>query len=142
MLSIHTMVRSGLAEQALINYLPIASTTRKRDASLEPCPLTLNQPNATVEVEAEHPGDPDHMPTSTTDPFVIGAGGRAAVTLTYTGDRTGEFQATADLAATLINPQTGAGIVGDPITFTLGAQSSGVRSRSAQGVWTPPATAP
>jgi hypothetical protein len=87
------------------------------------CSLKLDQPDGTVDVEAEYPGDPDHMPASTTHRFVIGAAGRAAVTLTYTGATSGDFQATADLAATLVDPKTGSGIVGDPITFTLGAQS-------------------
>ena len=87
------------------------------------CAVKLDQPDGTVDVEAEYPGDPDHMPASTTHRFVIGAAGRAAVRLTYTGDRSGDFQAAADLAATLVDPKTGSGIIGDPITFTLGAQS-------------------
>ena len=87
------------------------------------CPLTLDQANGTVDVEAEYPGDPDRMPASATHPFVIGTAGRGTVTLTYVGDTTGEFQASASLAASLVDAKTGNGIVGDPITFTLGAQS-------------------
>jgi hypothetical protein len=87
------------------------------------CPLTLDQPNGTVDVEAEYPGAPDFGPSSATHSFVIGTTGRSAVTLTYVGDTTGEFQASASLAASLVDPKTGNGIVGDPITFTLGVQS-------------------
>lgn len=87
------------------------------------CPVTLNQPNGTVDVQAESPGDPDHLPTSTTQQFTIGAAGRSAATLTYVGDTTGEFQATADLAASLVDAKTGNPVVSDPISFTLGAQS-------------------
>jgi len=87
------------------------------------CPLTLNQPDGTVDVEAEFPGSPDFGPSSATHSFVIGTTGRSAVTLTYVGDTTGEFQASASLAARLIDPKTGNGIVGASITFTLGVQS-------------------
>jgi hypothetical protein len=87
------------------------------------CAIQLDQPEGTVDLEAETPGDPDHMPSSTTRRFTIGTGGRNAATLTYTGARTGEFQATADLSATLIDASNGNGISGDTITFTLGSQS-------------------
>lgn len=87
------------------------------------CSVKLDQPDGTVDLQAEFPGDIERTGASTTQQFVIGAAGRAAVTLTYTGDTSGEFQATANLAATLIDPASGSGVVGDPITFTLGAQS-------------------
>jgi hypothetical protein len=85
--------------------------------------VTLDQPNGTVEVKASYPGDPDHMPSSSTQRFVIGAAGRAAVTLTYTGATRGEFQATVNLSATLVDPRDGSAVAGRQITFTLGAQS-------------------
>jgi hypothetical protein len=86
------------------------------------CPLALDQPDGTVALEAEYPGDPTTLPSSTTVDFVIGATGRQAATLTYLGPTSGDFEDEVALAASLTGA-AGGPVAFAPIAFTLGSQS-------------------
>ena len=90
------------------------------------CPVTITQtPGSVTTVSASFPGDNAYNPASAASAFTIN---REESSLAYTGDTTSDYHDPATMTAVLIDPDGGAPIASEPISFQLGTSSTDVCS--------------
>jgi hypothetical protein len=84
------------------------------------CPVTISDSPGHYSVIAVFAGDAGYKAASTTNPFTVL---HIPTTVTYTGPASGDYHDSVTLSATLTDNSNSQGIGGEPLTFTLGAET-------------------
>ncbi len=94
-----------------------ASTDQNGNAS---CAVTINDPPGHYHAIAAFAGDGAWQAGSDTKDFTVN---HIPTTVTYSGDTSGDYNDPVTLSAALTENSDSKGIAGEPLTFTLGAES-------------------
>jgi len=95
------------------------------------CELTLNQEGGSYTLTASFAGDAAYAEATASAPFTIT---QEESELTYTGATTADYHDAFTASATLTDPEGGAPIEGETVSFTLGVGDSCSATTSALGV--------